>query len=45
MMDGTLKTPGVFAPEMIATEDGILDAILAGLAERGVHYTAHMESQ
>jgi lysine 6-dehydrogenase len=45
MMDGTLNTPGVFAPEMIATEDGILDAILAGLAERGVHYTAHMESQ
>ena len=45
MMDGILKTPGVFAPEMIATEEGVLDAILAGLAERGVHYTAHMESQ
>jgi lysine 6-dehydrogenase len=45
ILDGTLDTPGVFAPEMIATRDGILDTILAGLAERGVHYTAQMESQ
>ncbi|MCH2146095.1 MAG: saccharopine dehydrogenase NADP-binding domain-containing protein [Phycisphaerales bacterium] len=45
ILDGTLDTPGVFAPEMIATRDGILDMILAGLAERGVHYTAQMESK
>ena len=45
ILDGTLDTPGVFAPEMIATREGVLDAIFAGLAERGVHYTAHMETR
>ena len=45
ILDGTLDEPGVFAPEMIATREGVLDAIFTGLAERGVHYTAHMETR
>jgi len=45
ILDGSLDEPGVFAPEMIATREGVLDAIFAGLAERGVHYTAHMETR
>lgn len=45
MLEGTLAEPGVFAPEMLASREGVLDAILAGLAERGVHYTAHMETR
>ncbi len=45
ILEGRFDTPGVFAPEMIATREGVLDEILAGLAEHGVHYTAHMESK
>lgn len=34
--DGTISAPGVHPPERIALDDAVFDAILAGLAERGV---------
>jgi saccharopine dehydrogenase-like NADP-dependent oxidoreductase len=45
IMEGSLASRGVFAPEQIATEDGFLDRLMDGLASRGVNYEAHLESR
>ncbi|MEC8734972.1 MAG: saccharopine dehydrogenase C-terminal domain-containing protein [Planctomycetota bacterium] len=45
MLDGTITRHGVFAPEHIATDEGVLDKVLAGLAERDVNYDARLESR
>lgn len=36
MADGKLKKPGVFPPELLATEPGLVDAFLAEYAKRGI---------
>ena len=45
MLDGTITKHGVFAPEHIATDEGVLDKVLAGLAERNINYEARLESR
>lgn len=45
MLDGTIDRHGVFAPEHIATDEGVLDKVIAGLAERDITYEAHLESR
>jgi saccharopine dehydrogenase-like NADP-dependent oxidoreductase len=37
ILDGTLKEPGVHAPETLGTLPGVLDRVLAYLQARGVH--------
>lgn len=41
---GTLKKPGVLTPELLATEPGLVDHVLAEHARRGVKYTFHTEA-
>ena len=42
--DGTLRKRGLFAPEQIAGEKGLLERIMKELSTRGVHYRAQAES-
>ncbi|NCF39285.1 MAG: saccharopine dehydrogenase, partial [Planctomycetia bacterium] len=42
--DGTFKRRGVFAPEQIANDKGLLDRMLKELKARGVEYRATVES-
>lgn len=42
--DGSLRRRGVFAPEQIATEKGLLDRILKDMKKRGIDYVAKVES-
>ncbi len=42
--DGSLRKRGLFAPEQIAGEKGLLERIMKELATRGVHYRAQAES-
>jgi saccharopine dehydrogenase-like NADP-dependent oxidoreductase len=39
LLEGRFDTPGIHAPEVLARQDGVVDAVLAGLADRGVHVT------
>ena len=42
--DGTFKRRGVFAPEQIANDKGLLDRMLKELKSRGVEYVARVET-
>jgi saccharopine dehydrogenase-like NADP-dependent oxidoreductase len=42
--DGRFARPGVFPPEILAREPGILDHVLAELQRRGVTYRARVET-
>ena len=39
LLEGRFDTPGIHAPEVLARQEGLVDAVLAGLAARGVHVT------
>ncbi len=43
LLDGTVRDPGVHAPERIATRKGILARVLKDLSARGIEYRAHVE--
>ena len=36
--DGTFREPGVFAPERLGVQEGVLERVMSGLAERGIDY-------
>jgi hypothetical protein len=40
---GKLKKPGVLTPELLATERGLLEHIIAEHAARGVKYESRIE--
>ena len=42
--DGSLRKRGLFAPEQIAGEKGLLDRMMKELADRGVNYRAEAEA-
>jgi lysine 6-dehydrogenase len=42
--DGSLRKRGVFAPEEIAGEKGLLDRVMKDMTARGVRYEAKVES-
>jgi len=42
--DGSFKRRGLFAPEQIANDKGLLDRMLKELKSRGVEYVARVES-
>jgi saccharopine dehydrogenase-like NADP-dependent oxidoreductase len=42
LADGTFRRPGVHAPESVGREPGLLDRMLAELAERGVRCRSHV---
>lgn len=42
--DGRMKEPGVYPPELLARREGMYDAIVAGLAARGVTLSRTIES-
>ena len=44
ILDGTLKRRGLFAPEQIAGEKGLLERMLKEMKARGVHYEATVET-
>ena len=42
ILDGTLKEPGVFAPESLGARPGVLDRVIEYLRERGIRcHTSH----
>lgn len=42
--DGSLRKRGLFAPELIAAEKGLLDRVMKDMTARGVRYVAKVES-
>lgn len=43
LLDGTIKKPGVHAPEMLVGMKGVLDRVLGDMEARGVSYRARVE--
>ena len=43
--DGAVRRPGVHPPEVLGAQDGMLETVLSGLAERGVLCRARVEEE
>jgi saccharopine dehydrogenase-like NADP-dependent oxidoreductase len=43
MLEGRIRRRGVYAPELLGGEPGLVDHVLTELARRGVHYSAVVE--